>query len=158
MDITKIPRMEKEEYDRLIHDGYVCRIAFSGDAFPYIAPFLYVFDGQYMYFLPTMYGRKIEYFRKDPSVSVEIEDYSHDLSCFTFMSLQGFLEEITDPQEKKKIRNAFVDLIKTKRLSPKVLSALGYSPADSPDVITSQEKNLVWRLVGVKDIVALKNV
>ena len=157
MDITKIPRMEKEEYDRLIHDGYVCRIAFSGDAFPYIAPFLYVFDGKYMYFLPTMYGRKIEYFRKDPSVSVEIEDYSRDLSYFTFMSLQGYLEEVTDPKEKKEIRNAFVDLIKIKDLSPNVLSALGYSPGDSPEVIAAQERNMVWRLVGVKDIVALKN-
>ena len=157
MDITKIPRMEKEEYDRLIHDGYVCRIAFSGGQFPYIAPFLYVFDGRYMYFLPTMYGRKIDYFRKDPSVSVEIEDYSRDLSCFTFMSLQGYLEEITNPQEKKKIRIAFVDLIKSKSLSPNILSALGYSPGDPPEVIAAQERNMVWRLVGVKDIVALKN-
>ena len=157
MEITKIPRMEKKEYDRLIHEGYVCRIAFSGGPFPYIAPFLYVFDGRYMYFLPTTYGRKIEYFRKDPSVSVEIEDYSRDLSCFTFMSLQGYLEEITDPQEKKRIRNSFVDLIKSKGLSPKVLSALGYSPRDSPEIIAAQDRNLVWRLVGVKDIVALKN-
>jgi hypothetical protein len=30
MDITMIPPMEKEEYDRLIEDGYVCRIAFAG--------------------------------------------------------------------------------------------------------------------------------
>ena len=100
-----------------------------------------------------MYGRKIDYFRKDPSVSVEIEDYSRDLSCFTFMSLQGYLEEITNSQEKKKI----VDLIKSKNLSPNILSALGYSPGDPPEVIAAQERNMVWRLVGVKDIVALKN-
>jgi len=157
MDINKIPRMKKEEYDQLIQDGYVCRIAFSGDSFPYIAPFLYVFDGSYMYFLPTTYGRKIDYFRKNPSVSVEVEDYARDLSCFTFMSLQGHLEEITDSEKKKEIRNAFVNLIKTKDLSLNVLSALGYSPGNSPEAIVGQERNLVWRLVGVKDIVALKN-
>jgi len=157
MDITKIPPMEKEEYDRLIEDGYVCRIAFSGDSFPYIAPFLYVFDGRYMHFLPTKYGRKIDYFRKNPAVSVEVENYARDLSCFTFVSLQGYLEEITDPEKKKEIRKGFVDLIRSRDLSPNVLSALGFSPGDSPETIVGQEKNLVWRLVRVKDIVALKN-
>ena len=37
MNIFKIPRMEKNEYDRLINDNYICRIAFRGDNFPYIA-------------------------------------------------------------------------------------------------------------------------
>ena len=31
MDIVKIPRMEKQDYDRLIDEGYVCRIAFQGE-------------------------------------------------------------------------------------------------------------------------------
>ena len=55
MDVVKIPRMEKQEYDRLIEKGYVCRIAFQGEKYPYIAPFLYVFDGSFMYFLSTKY-------------------------------------------------------------------------------------------------------
>ena len=149
--------MKKEEYDRLIQDGYICRIAFSGDKFPYIAPFLYVFDGMYMYFLPTKYGRKIEYFKKNPQVSVEIEDYSRDLSSYTFMSLQGNLKEVTDVESKAKIKQAFVDMIKTKNLSENAMAALGHSPGDPPEAITMDEKNMVWKLVGVKDIVALKN-
>ena len=48
MEIIKIPRMDKAEYDRLIEKGYVCRIAFQGEKYPYIAPFLYVFDGSFL--------------------------------------------------------------------------------------------------------------
>jgi len=31
--------MEKEEYDRLIKENYVSRIAFKGDSYPYVALF-----------------------------------------------------------------------------------------------------------------------
>lgn len=157
MDILKIPRMEKKEYDDLIRDSYVCRIAFRGDTFPYIAPFMYVFDGKYMYFLSTKYGRKIDYFRKSPAVSVEIDRFSPDMSSYTFMSLQGILEEVVDEAGKKKIRRDFVEMIRKRNLSPNVLAALGHSPDDSPDVITREERTLVWKLKGVRDIVALKN-
>jgi uncharacterized protein len=157
MEILKIPRMKKQEYDQLIHDSCVCRIAFRGDNFPYIAPFLYVFDGKYMYFLSTRYGRKIDYFRKNPSVSVEVDSFSRDMSCFTFISLQGYLDEITDSALKAKVRQDFVTMIEKRNLSHTVLSALGYSPADPLEVITREERTLVWQLMGVKDIVALRN-
>lgn len=39
MEITKIPHMKKEEYDRLISENYVCRIAFKGGSYPYIRTF-----------------------------------------------------------------------------------------------------------------------
>ncbi len=157
MNILKIPKLERREYDRIIEEGYISRIAFRGDEFPYIAPFLYVFDGKYLHFLSTKYGRKIEYFRANPSVSVEIEQYAQDLSAFQFISLQGRLEEIGDPTLTREIRKKFVDMIRSKRLSPVILSALGHSPSDTPDVIAREERTLVWRLVGVKDIVALRN-
>lgn len=157
MDILKIPKMERREYDRIIEEGHISRIAFRGDEFPYIAPFLYVFDGKYLHFLSTKYGRKIEYFRVNPSVSVEIEQYAPDLSAFQFISLQGRLEEISDPALAREIRKKFVDMIQSKHLSPVILSALGHSPNDTPDRIAREERTLVWRLVGVKDIVALRN-
>jgi hypothetical protein len=158
MNILKIPRMEKHEYDRLIYDNYICRIAFRGDSFPYIAPFLYSFDGKYLYFLPTRYGRKIDYFHKDPNVSVEIEYYSSDFSSYKFISLQGTLEEIEDDGEKQRVRSDFVDLIKKRKLSPNVLAALGYEVSDSPEIIIHEDRNMVWRLTDVKEIIALKNI
>lgn len=157
MNIFKIPRMEKDEYDRLIQDNYICRIAFKGDSFPYIAPFLYSFDGKYLYFLPTRYGRKIDYFHQNPNVSVEIEYYSSDFSSYKFISLQGVLEEINDNDEKQRVRSDFVNLIKKRNLSSNVLAALGYMASDSPEIIIQEDRNMVWRLTGVKEIIALKN-
>ena len=135
MDPVKIPKMPKAEYDSLIKRQYVSRIAFGACEHPYIAPFMYVFDGKYLYFLSTKYGRKMEYFNSNPKVSVEIEEYAPDLSAFTFVSLQGFLEEVKDPLQKKKVREQFVGMIAKNRLSPRVLTALGHNPNDSPDVI-----------------------
>ena len=157
MEPLKIPGMSKPEYDALIGRQYISRIAFAGNEHPYIAPFMYVFDKNYLYFLSTKYGRKMEYFAANPQVSVEIEEYMPDLSSFTFVSLQGKLEEVKDPALKKDVREQFVAMMARHRLSPRVLSALGYSPDDPPEVIISGERSAVWKLVGVKDIVALKN-
>jgi uncharacterized protein len=157
MDPVKIPRMPKSEYDALIRRQYVSRIAFCARDHPYIAPFMYVFDGKYLYFLSTRYGRKMEYFRKSPKVSVEIEEYAPDLSAFIFVSLQGMLEEVQDPEQKKNVREQFVAMMAKNRLSPRVLTAFGHSPEDIPDAIIREERTMVWKLVGVKDIVALKN-
>ncbi|GAA5262413.1 pyridoxamine 5'-phosphate oxidase family protein [Methanocalculus sp.] len=158
MEIIKIPKMEKKEYDRLIEEGYVSRIAFQGEKYPYIAPFLYVFDGKHLYFLSTKYGRKVNLFRESPYVSVEVEKYSKDLSCYTFVTMQGRIEEVTDSIEKKIVRENFVSLIKERKLSNNILAALGHSPQDPPESIALEERSMVWRLSGVKDIVALKNV
>ncbi|MDD4409992.1 MAG: pyridoxamine 5'-phosphate oxidase family protein [Candidatus Pacebacteria bacterium] len=157
MDIFKIPPMEKDEYDRLIHDNYICRIAFRGDSFPYIAPFLYSFDGKYLYFLPTRYGRKIDYFHKDPHVSVEIEYYSDDFSAYKFVSLQGTLEEVIENDEKQRIRSEFISLIRERKLSSNVLAALGYMESDPLEIIIQEDRNMVWCLTDVKEIIALKN-
>jgi hypothetical protein len=157
MDPVKIPKMQKTEYDALIERQCVSRISFGACEHPYIAPFMYVFDKKYLYFLSTKYGRKMEYFAANPKVSVEIEEYAPDLSSFTFVSLQGFLEEVKDPAQKKKVRKLFVEMIRNRKLSMRVLSAFGHSPVDPPEAIVNEERSMVWKLVGVKDIVALKN-
>jgi uncharacterized protein len=157
MDPVKIPKMTKAEYDSLIRRQHLSRIAFGSCGHPYIAPFMYVFDGKYLYFLSTKYGRKMEYFKSNPQVSVEIEEYASDFSSFNFVSLQGFLEEVQDPLQKKKVREEFVDMIRDKALSTRVLSAFGHTARDAPEVIAKEERSVVWKLVGVRDIVALKN-
>jgi len=48
-------------------------------------------------------------------------------------------------------------MIKKRKLSSNVLTAFGYSSHDPVEVIISGERSAVWKLVGVKDIVALKN-
>jgi nitroimidazol reductase NimA-like FMN-containing flavoprotein (pyridoxamine 5'-phosphate oxidase superfamily) len=157
MKPLKIPGMTKPEYDALIERQFISRIAFSGADHPYIAPFMYVFDKKYLYFLSTKYGRKMEYFAANPKVSVQIEEYRPDLSCFTFVSLQGKIEEVVEPKLKRDVREQFVAMMKRHQLSPRALSALGYSPDDPPEIILDGDRSAVWKLVGVKDIVALKN-
>jgi len=149
--------MEKEEYDRLIKENYVSRIAFKGDFYPYIAPFLYVFDGHNLFFLSTKYGKKIQYFNENPDVAVEIERISPDLSSYTFVTLLGTLVEVTDRAEGRRVRQQFVDMIKTRGLSSNVVTALGHSPAEPLESIVNENRSLVWKLDKVEEIVALKN-
>ena len=158
MEIVKIPHMEKEEYDALIRDGYISRIAFQGEKYPYIAPFMYVFDGNFLYFLSTKYGRKNDLFSKSPYVSVEVERYSADMSCYNFVTMQGRLVQEEDAITKKKVRNMFVDMIRTHKLSNNVLGALGHNPAEPVESIADEERSNIWKLTGVTDIVALKNL
>ena len=158
MDPVKIPKVPRAEYDALIARQYVSRIAFGAcGEHPYVAPFMYVFDGSHLYFLSTKYGRKMEYFESDPRVSVEIEEYAPDLSAFEFVSLQGRLEEVTDPARKREARERFVALIRDRGLSPRVLTAFGHDAGDAPEAILEEERSMVWRLEDVRDIVALRN-
>jgi nitroimidazol reductase NimA-like FMN-containing flavoprotein (pyridoxamine 5'-phosphate oxidase superfamily) len=157
MDILKIPRMEKEEYDRLIKENYVSRIAFKGTSYPYVAPFLYVFDGHNLFFLSTKYGKKIQYFNENSNVAVEIERISPDLSSYTFVTLLGRLDEVTDIAEGRRVRQQFVTMIKTRGLSSNVFAALGHSPTEPLESIVNENRSLVWKLDRVREIVALKN-
>ncbi|RXE55489.1 pyridoxamine 5'-phosphate oxidase [Methanoculleus taiwanensis] len=158
MEIVKIPRMDKAEYDNLIEEGYVSRIAFQGNKYPYIAPFLYVFDGRFLYFLATKYGRKNDLFRQHPYVSVEVERYTKDLSSYTFVTMQGYLVQLEDAIEKKIIRQKFIEMIKKRNLSQNILAALGHKPEEPLEAIASEERSNIWKLTGVTDIVALKNL
>lgn len=158
MEIVKIPRMDKAEYDNLIEEGYVSRIAFQGNKYPYIAPFLYVFDGRFLYFLATKYGRKNDLFRQHPYVSVEVERYTKDLSSYTFVTMQGYLVQLEDAIEKKIIRRKFIEMIKERNLSQNILAALGHKPEEPLEAIASEERSNIWKLTGVTDIVALKNL
>jgi len=157
MSIVKIPNMKKIEYDQLINEGFMSRIAFKGEKHPYIAPFLYVFDGRFMYFLSTKYGKKVRYFQQDPHVCVEVEKYNSDLSNYNFMTLLGRLVEVEDENEKKTVREKFVRLIKDKNLSKNIMAALGYSPEEPIESIIREERTFIWKLVGVKEIIALKS-
>ena len=149
--------MDKEEYDKLISKNHVSRIAFKGGEYPYVAPFLYVFDENHLYFLSTMYGKKIELYKQNPHVAVEIERFSSDMSSYTFVTLLGRLTEVGAESERKHIREEFVDMIRTRGLSSNVLAALGHSPTEPLEAIVDGDRNLIWRLDEVKDIIALKN-
>ncbi|CAG0970613.1 hypothetical protein METP3_01420 [Methanosarcinales archaeon] len=152
-----MPNMGKKEYDRLIREQYIARIVFKGEKYPYIAPFLYVFDEKYLYFLSTRYGKKIEYFTQNPYVTVEIERYDPDLSNYAFVSLSGQLVEVTNEVSKKEVREQFIRLIREKNLSENIMIALGHSSQDPTEAIVHEERNVIWKLTDVRKIIGLKN-
>jgi hypothetical protein len=156
MKIEKIPLMTRREYDELIDECYVSRIAFKGE-YPYIAPFIYVFDGDFIYFLSTRYGKKIELFRKNPQVAVEIEKYSEDLSDYKFVTLQGSIVEVDDEAQKRRVKEDFVELIQHKNLSNQIMAALGHSPDDPLEYLVEEDRSFVWKLADVKNITGIKN-
>ena len=90
---------------------------------------------------------------------MQIERYSPDLSAFSFVALPGRLVQVEDAGQKRAVRERFVHLIKSKALSPNVLSALGHSPKEPVEVLLAGEKSSVWKLVGVKvdEILGLKS-
>jgi nitroimidazol reductase NimA-like FMN-containing flavoprotein (pyridoxamine 5'-phosphate oxidase superfamily) len=156
MPIHKVPLMNKEEYDELIRSQYVCRIGFAGE-YPYIAPFIYVFDDNYLYFLSTKYGTKINRLKNNPKVAVEIEQYKEDMSKYCFVTLQGRIEEVENSSEKLNVRKTFIKLIKDRSLSKNILAALGHSPEDELESILNEENSYVWKLVDINKIVGIKN-
>ena len=87
----------------------------------------------------------------------EVERFAPDLSSYRFVTLRGRLVEVSDPEEKRAVKERFVDLIRRKSLSRNVLSALGHSPDDPLDSIAREERSLVWKLVDVQKIVGLKD-
>lgn len=156
MKIKKIPLMTRREYDELIDECYVSRIAFKGE-YPYIAPFIYVFDGDFIYFLSTRYGKKIELFRKNPQVAVEIEKYSEDLSDYRFVTLQGSIVEVDDETQKRRVKKEFIELIRHKNLSNHIMTALGHSSDDPLEYLVEEDRSFVWKLTDVKNITGIKN-
>lgn len=156
LSLYKVPLINKKEYDSLIKENFMSRIAFKGE-YPYIAPFLYVFHNQKLYFLSTKYGKKIERLERNPEVAVEIEHYNEDLSKYQFVTLQGSIIKEESSIRRTEVKNLFANLIESKGLSRNILAALGHSPTDPLSDLVEKECSYVWKLVDVKKIIGIKN-
>lgn len=129
MVVFKLPKMTKQEMWKLIRRQRICRIAFKGVDYPYMAPFQYVVLDGILYFHFTDYGTKIKLIENDKRVCVEIEEYKEDLSEYSFIVLKGTLKVVTDPQERTK---ALQTLAKEgeQKLSTNFLPAHGFTKED----------------------------
>ena len=94
--------MTKQEMWKLIRRQRLCRIAFKGNEYPYMAPFQYVVLDDTLYFHFTDYGTKMKLIENDKRVCIEIEEYREDLSEYGFIVLRGTLKLVTDSQERVK--------------------------------------------------------
>ena len=156
MKAFEIPSLSQEECEKIVAAEHLCRIAFHGEKYPYLAPFIYVWQNKHLYFLSANYGAKIKYFRENPLVVVEIEQTVPDFSHCRFVTLYGRLQEIQDYEEKKTIRRAFISLIQEKNLSKNIIAALGHSPEENLDALEAEGRSLVWNLIGVDRISGLR--
>ena len=156
MSIQKLPKMDKIEIEKLISEQRLCRIAFKGKEYPYIAPFQYVRIDEVLFFHFTDYGKKIALIEKDNRVCVEIEKYSPDLSSYNFVILRGELEEVKDLKQKSKVIKKIAQEGKA-NLSKNFLTAHGIKKEEGWDSLSKKKKLLIVKLKNIKEIIGLKS-
>ncbi|MDH5363324.1 MAG: pyridoxamine 5'-phosphate oxidase family protein [Aigarchaeota archaeon] len=148
--------MQKREIIKLIREQMLCRIAFKGDKYPYMAPFQYVLMNGSLYFHFTGYGKKIRLLERDKRVCVEIETYRKDLSKYSFVVLRGTLKTVTDPQERAKVIKRMAEEGK-RRLSRNFLPAHGFKKEDGWSSFTPEKPLLIVKLEEIAEEIGLKS-
>ena len=147
--IFKLPKMTKQEMWKLIRRQRLCRIAFKGAEYPYMAPFQYVVLNDILYFHFTDYGRKMKLLGDDQRVCVEIEEYKEDLSEYSFIVLRGTLKVVTKKQERIKALEKLSEEGE-KKLSPNFLPAHGFKQEEGWDSLSPKNQSLV--VIKLEDI------
>ncbi len=156
LTVVKLPKMEKSEIEKLLQEQMLCRIAFKGDEYPYMAPFQYVLMDGSLYFHFTDYGKKMRLLEKDKRVCVEIEKYRPDLSEYNFVVFRGELEVVRDPQERAKVINRIAEEGKQK-LSTNFLSAHGFKKEEGWSSFTPERPVVIVKLKKVAEEIGLKS-
>jgi nitroimidazol reductase NimA-like FMN-containing flavoprotein (pyridoxamine 5'-phosphate oxidase superfamily) len=154
--IFKLPKLSKQEMWKLIRRQRLCRIAFKGEGYPYMAPFQYVALDGFLYFHFTDYGKKMRLLENDKRVCVEIEEYREDLSEYSFIVLRGTLKVVTDPQERAKAIQKIVEEGE-KKLSPNFLPAHGFKKEDGWPSLTPEKPLVIVKLEKVAQEIGLKS-
>jgi len=155
MGPVKLPKMSKDEMEKLLGDQFICRIAFNGGEYPYLAPFRYIVIDGVLYFHFTDYGKKMNLVEQNDRVCVQIESYQPDLSDYNFVSLRGRLEKVTNQKEYKEAVRQFSETGE-KEISPKFLVAHGFNPEDGWDALNGDEL-VIMKLVDIVERVGLKS-
>ncbi len=156
MTTLKLPRMDKTEIEKLIREQILCRIAFKGERYPYMAPFQYVSVDGSLYFHFTDYGKKMKLLERDKRVCVEIEKYQPDLSKYSFVVFRGTLKIVTDPLERAKVIKTMAEEGKQK-LSPNFLAAHGFTREEGWSAFTPEKPLVIVKLENITQEIGLKS-
>lgn len=157
MALVKLPEMSENEIETVVQEENICRIAFIDGEYPYIAPFQYINLEGVLYFHFTDYGKKKEIITRNPRVCVSVERFKSDLSEYCFVSIQGQLVPVTDPEEKDKI--IFL-LVKTasKKYSKAFLSAHGFEIEKGWTAFTARNAQTMFKLSEERKRIGLKSI
>ena len=156
MTKVKMPKMEEKEIEQLIREQFLCRIAFKGDLHLYIAPFQYAYVKGSLYFHFTDYGKKMSFLKQEPSVCVEIERYTSNLSEYGFVVLTGKLRLVENQEERKIAIEKMAELGKQK-ISKNFLAAHGFSRGSEWSDFSVDKPILIIKLDEVTEKIGLKS-
>jgi len=156
LTIVKLPKMEKHEIDQLIREQMLCRMAFKGTEYPYMAPFQYVFMNGSLYFHFTDYGRKMKLIERDNRVCVEIEKFRPDMSKYNFVVLKGKVKTVTDPLERAKVIKMMAEEGKQK-ISPNFLAAHGFKKEEGWSSFSPEKPLVILKLEEIAEEIGLKS-
>ncbi len=154
--MIKLPRMNEDEVSSLLEKQMLCRIAFRGNHYPYVAPFQYTIVNGILYFHFTNYGRKMKLLGSNKGVCVEIEKYKQDLSEYRFVILRGELEVVIDSKERVQVIKKMAREGKAK-LSRNFLAAHGLSRLGDWSSLEEEENAVIVRLQRIVEKIGLKS-
>lgn len=156
MSLVKLPWMDDEEIEDLIEKQFMCRIAFKGEDYPYLAPFRYIVVDDTLYFHFTDYGKKMKLLSRDNRACVQVESYKPDLSVYNFISYRGRLQKVEDENERRRAIRLFRESGERK-LSKKFLAAHGFDPDEGWGQFSPEKDLVIVKLVEVAERVGLKS-
>jgi len=145
VETIKLPKMKDSEIADLINEQFLCRVAFKGTTYPYIAPFQYSVVNGTIYLHFTEYGKKMNFLEQGTPVSVEIERYTPNLSEYAFVVLTGRLKLVENLEERKAAVQKMAELGKN-RLSPNFLVAHGFSKGSEWLSFSESQEILIIKL------------
>ncbi len=156
LKIVRLPKMDKNEIEKLLKQQMLCRIAFKAEEYPYIAPFQYVLMNDTLYFHFTNYGRKMDFIEKDDRVCVEIESCKNDLSDYNFVVLRGTLKIVDDLKERAIVIEKMAKEGE-KKLSENFLAAHGIRKDDGWDSFSPKKPFVIVKLDKINEKIGLKS-
>jgi nitroimidazol reductase NimA-like FMN-containing flavoprotein (pyridoxamine 5'-phosphate oxidase superfamily) len=146
--------MKRQKVEKLLQNQVICRIAFRGGDYPYIAPFQYAYIDGVLYFHFTRYGKKMELIEQDNRVAVEIETFKPDLQQYCFVVLRGELEVVDDLTERAKAIHQMAE-VGLKRLSTNFLAAHGLETSEGWQALNPEKPLNMVKLTNVVETIAL---
>ena len=152
----RLPKMEEYEIEELIDEQRICRIAFKGGSYPYLAPFLYVVRDGTMYFHSTDYGRKMRFIEEDSKACVGVERLKQDMSEYSFVVLRGSLQVVEDAVEKAEIINKMAETAGGE-FSTNFLAAHGFDRKQGWEALSPDKPMVIVKLADVTDVLGLKS-
>ena len=122
----------QESLDLLAHSR-LGRLACAHEARPYIVPFYFAYDDEYLYSFST-FGQKIEWMRANPSVCVEVDEVVSPQQWVSVIVF-GQFEEMPDVPEMRRARE-----YAHKKLLER--DAMWWEPAYSRTILGDKERPL----------------